>query len=72
MTKNSQTNELQQMTGKQRKAMRIQVLTGKISACQSNLDLATQKVASAQTDMVAVQDGLTIAGQALERVVSDS
>ena len=72
MTKNSETNELQQMTAKQRKAMRIQVLTGQISACHSNLDLATQKVASAQTDMVAVQVGLTVAGQALERVVSDS
>lgn len=72
MNKNSETNELQQMTAKQRKAMRIQVLTGQILACQNNLDLATQKVASAQTDMVAVQDGLTVAGQALERVVSDS
>lgn len=72
MNKNSETNELQQMTAKQRKAMRIQVLTGQISACQNNLDLATQKVASAQTDMVAVQDGLTVAGQALERIVSDS
>ena len=72
MTKNSETNELQQTTGKQRKAMRIQVLTGQISACQSNLVLATQKVTSAQMDMVAVQDGLTVAGQALERIVSDS
>lgn len=72
LTKNMKMNELPQMTAEQRKAMRVQVLTGQISACQSNLDLATKKVASAQTDMKAVQDGLTVAGQALERVVSDA
>lgn len=71
LIKNIETNELPQMTEEQRKTMRVQVLTGQISACQSNLDLAAKKVASAQTDMEAVQDGLRVAGQALERVVSD-
>lgn len=52
--------------------MRIQILTCQLSACQSNLDMAEQKVASAQTDMRTVQDGLTVAGQALERVISEA
>ena len=72
LTKNMKMNELPQMTAEQRKAMRVQVLTGQISAYQSNLDLATKKVASAQTDMEAVQGGLTVTGQDLERVVSDA